>query len=75
MRGGLWTFRRRKGECQLDLEKEYFVMDETDAPFEGNNLPYKRTVQDDIFLIKLAEKFNLELDPESNLFQLKQSMG
>ena len=46
-------------------KKEYFVMDEIDAPFEENNLPYKRTVQDDLFLVKLAEEFNLELDPES----------
>lgn len=56
-------------------DKEYFVMDETDAPFEENNLPYKRTAQDDLFLIKMAEKFNLELDPESELCQLKQSIG
>ena len=56
-------------------EKEYFIMDETDTPFEEDNLPYKRTIQDDLFLVKLAEKFNLELDPESDLYRLKQSMG
>ena len=57
----------------LNESKEYFIMDEIDAPFEENNLPYKRTVQDDLYLVKLAEKFNLELDPGSDLCQLKQS--
>ena len=57
----------------LNESKEYFIMDEIDAPFEENNLPYIRTVQDDLFLVKLAEKYNLELDPESDLYQLKQS--
>ena len=50
-------------------------MDEMDTPFEENNLPYKRTVQDDLFLVKLAEKYNLVLDPVSDLCQLKQSEG
>lgn len=59
----------------LNESKEYFIIDEMDALFEENNLPYKRTVQDDLFLVKLAEKYNLELDPESDLCQLKQSVS
>ena len=35
-------------------------MDETDAPYENGESPYHRTLEDDLFLIKLTEKYGLE---------------
>lgn len=54
--------------------KLYDVMDESDAPYLPGQRPIPRTEQDDIELLKIAEKYNLELKPDSELYRLKKEL-
>lgn len=47
--------------------KNYYLMDESDAPFKENE--YTRTLEDDIVLLKIVREDNLELDPDSRLLK------
>lgn len=53
---------------------EYFIMDETDAPFDEDNLPYERTVREDLITIAIAEKQKLEFKEESYIYRLQQAV-
>lgn len=55
-------------------ENEYFVMDETDAPYDLDNLPYTRSLTDDLFLVKLTEGRGAEFDEKTDLYALMQSI-
>ena len=44
-----------------------FIMDESDAPFSKNDNPYKRTKKDDLTLLNIVKKYDLELEPDSRL--------
>ncbi len=55
-------------------ENKYFVMDETDAPYEDGERPVERTADDDMFLIRMAEKYGLEFKPDSHLGELKRQI-
>ncbi len=44
------------------LEKEeHFVHDETDAPYENGNSPYRKGKEDDLYLLEIAQKYNMIL--------------
>lgn len=57
----------KRSEQQLHL-----VMDESDAPYEDGQ--YTRTLEDDLSIIRLAKKYNLEFIPESYLAKLSRAM-
>lgn len=56
-------------------EKVYYLMDETDAPYENNERPIPRTKEDDLFMLKLVKKYGLELKKDSDLYKLSQEKG
>ena len=48
-------------------------MDETDIPFKEEE--YQRTLEDDLELLEIVKKDNLELNPDSRLFKLGKELG
>lgn len=54
--------------------KSRYEMDDTCPPYNENESPYKRTREDDIFLIKLAEECKDTFDHESDLYKLQQEL-
>lgn len=50
----------------------YIVMDESAAPYEESQ--YTRTTEDDLSIIRLARKYNLELMPDSRLAKLSKQL-
>ena len=52
------------------MGKMYYVMDETDAPYENGENPFPRTKEDDLFLLKIAKENGLELKKDSHLYNL-----
>lgn len=57
----------KRSEQQMHL-----VMDESDAPYGDGQ--YTRTLEDDLSIIRLAKKYNLEFIPESRLAKLSRTM-
>ena len=56
-------------------EATYFLMDESDAPYEDWEIPYKRTMEDHLGLLKMVHKmylkYGFELKDDSGLLQLR----
>lgn len=50
------------------------VMDETDRPYEDGESPYPRTLEDDLFLLKMVEENGWELKPDSYLAKLEREI-
>lgn len=50
---------------------EYYLMDETDIPYEEGQTPYQRTIKDDLLLIKFAKDNSLELKNDGPLYVLQ----
>lgn len=53
------------------MRQRCIVMDETDAPYEEGKSTYKRTLDDDLFLVKMAERDGLEFKPEGRLAKIQ----
>lgn len=56
------------------MDKMYYVMDETDAPYENDENPFPRTKEDDLFLLKIAKENGLELKKDSHLYNLLKTI-
>ena len=49
-----------------------YVMDETDAPYDEADRPVPRTLNDDLFLLKIVEEKGLELRENSYLSEINE---
>lgn len=56
-------------------EKLYYFTSEEDAPFNMDELPYKRTLKDDLLLVHLANEFGDRFSPESQLGKLQDLLA
>ncbi len=56
-------------------DNKFMLMDETDAPYEKGERPCERTLEDDIFILEMAKKYNLEFKPDSRLGKLNNQIN
>ena len=57
-----------------NIYKHYmYLMDETDVPYKEGE--YERKLEDDIVLLKMVIKDNLELKPDSRLYQVGKKLN
>ena len=59
----------------MSEKKEYFVHDETDAPYENGYSPYRKGEEDDLYLHEIAQKYNIDFKPDSYFANLKKQDG
>ena len=52
---------------------DMYLMDETDVPYKEGE--YERKLEDDIVLLKMVIKDNLELKPDSRLYQVGKKLN
>lgn len=56
------------------IRMKLISMDETDAPYEDDESPYSRTLEDDLFLLKMVKENGWELKEGSLLSELAKRM-
>lgn len=57
----------------LHMVREYFVMDESDAPY--TEAEFHRTTEDDLTLLEIVKRDGLELDPNSRLYTVGKQLS
>lgn len=56
-------------------KKEYFVQDETDAPYEDGDFPYEKSEEDDLYLLEIAQEHGLDFKQDSYFANLRKKYG
>lgn len=54
-------------------EQLFYFVEESDAPYNENESPYQRTIEDDLLLVKLANKNGDTFKRNSTLGKLQEA--
>ena len=57
----------------MRMKTKQIILDESGIPFTEEE--YQRTLEDDLFLLEMIKRDNLELKPDSRLYKLGKELG